>query len=103
MNKPSEIISKNSLRMVKYQLTDTYGSLRNRINSVRSRGNDDSKQDISASSMEENRRLYQKLISMSAESICVPFTADSPMVSVIVDLNGEDPKPLFNDLIDNLT
>lgn len=103
MNKPSKIISKNSLRMVKYQLTDTYSSWRNKINSIRSKGDDDFKQEISASSMEENKRLYQKLISISAESSHMSFTADSPMVSLIVDLNGEEPEPLFNDLIDNLT
>jgi len=104
MSEISKLFSKNSLRMIKYQLTDTYSSFKYRVNSKNRNIVVTDSNEISASTLKENERLYQELIFSHAKSeFTYPFTNDCPLVSVIVDLNGENPEPLFNDFMDNLS
>lgn len=103
MSKLSKLISKNSLRMIKYQLTDTYSSFKYRMNSAPSNAAFSDSKKISPSSVKENKRIYQKLISDHLETNdTYPFQDECPLVSIIVDLNGKTPEPLFKDFMDNL-
>ncbi len=106
MSKLSKLFSKNSLRMIKYQLNDDYSSLRYGIHSIKTRiSNPDISREMDHEiSGEEKEIRYNEIIDNNQKLMNLHlFDDDSPLVSIIINLHDScDLDDLFSNFKENL-